>query len=31
MDLVGFKQMGWLGLKVNELDIESGLGPNRLG
>ena len=23
--------IGWVGLKVNGLDLESGLGPNRLG
>ena len=23
--------IGWVGLKVNGLDLGSGLGPNRLG
>ena len=23
--------IGWVGLKVNGLDLESGLGPNKLG
>ena len=36
MDLVGFKEVGlvpigWVGPKVNGLDLGSELGPNRLG
>ena len=28
---VGLVLIGWVGLKVNRLDLGSGLGPNRLG
>ena len=28
---VGLVLVGWVELKVNELDLESGLGPNKLG
>ena len=28
---MGFVQIGWVVLKVNGLDLGSGLGPNRLG
>ena len=34
MDLtkeVGLVLIGWVGPKVNGLDLESGLSPNRLG
>ena len=28
---VGLVLIGWVGLNVNGLDLESGLGPNKLG
>ena len=28
---MGLVLIGWVELKVNELDLGSGLGPNRLG
>ena len=28
---MGLVIIGWLGLKVNGLDLGSGFGPNRLG
>ena len=28
---MGFVLIGWVGPKVNELDLGSGFGPNRLG
>ena len=28
---MGLVLISWVGLKVNELDLESGLGPNKLG
>ena len=28
---MGLILIGWVGPKVNGLDLESGLGPNRLG
>ena len=28
---VGLVLIGWVGLKVNGLDLESRLGPNKLG
>ena len=28
---MGLVLTGWVGPKVNELDLGSGLGPNRLG
>ena len=28
---VGLVLIGWVGLKVNGLDLESGFGPNKLG
>ena len=28
---VGLVLIGWVGLKVNGLDLESGLGPNKFG
>ena len=28
---MGFGPIGWVGPKVNGLDLGSGLGPNRLG
>ena len=28
---MGLVLIDWVGLKVNGLDLESGLGPNRLG
>ena len=28
---MGLVLIGWVGPKVNELDLGSGLGPNRLG
>ena len=28
---MGLVLIGWVGLKVNVLDLGSGLGPNRLG
>ena len=31
MGLVIIGLVGWVGSKVNELDLESGFGPNRLG
>ena len=28
---MGLVLIGWVELKVNELDLRSGLGPNKLG
>ena len=28
---MGLVLIGWVGPKVNELDLGSGLGPNKLG
>ena len=28
---MGLVLISWVGLKVNGLDLESGLGPNKLG
>ena len=28
---MGLVLIGWVGLKVNGLDLESGIGPNKLG
>ena len=28
---MGLVLIGWVGSKVNELDLGSGLGPNKLG
>ena len=28
---MGLVLIGWVGPKVNRLDLRSGLGPNRLG
>ena len=28
---MGLVLIGWVGPKVNGLDLESGLGPNKLG